>query len=142
MPSLTQDIRFGSPLHTRILSACRARVKASRDKMSDVEKRWDEGDKRVRAYMSERDVDSSRRLEREGGSPQYTTIQIPYTYAILLTAHSYWTTVFLSRAPIHQFSARHGESMNSVLIMEALIDYQVRVGEQTAPLFGWLYVAG
>lgn len=142
MPSLTQDIRFGSPLHKRILSAVQARVKASRSKQGDLEKRWDEGEKRVQAFLPEREVDAAKRLVREGGKPQYTTIQIPYTYAILLSAHTYWTTVFLSRAPIHQFTARHGEPQNSVLVIEALMDYQVKVGEQIAPMFSWLYDAG
>ncbi len=142
MPSLTQDIRFGSPLHKIILEACRLRVKASRDKQGDLEKRWDAGEKRVQAFLPEREVDAARRVKREGGKPDYTTIVIPYTYAILMAAHSYWTTVFMARTPVHQFTARHGEPMNSVLVIEALMDYQTKVGLHLVPLYGWLYDAG
>ena len=61
MPSLTQDIRFGSPLHKTILSACRARVKASRDQQGDLEKRVDEGAKRVNAFLPEGQAAGGRR---------------------------------------------------------------------------------
>ena len=126
MPSITREIRFGSELHRRLLEACRARVKASRDKHSDQEKKWDEAEKRSFAFLPEREVDAVKRGERESGKPQYTTIQLPYTYAVLLTAHTYWTTVFLARSPIHQFTARHGEGQNAVMAIEAIIDYQVQ----------------
>jgi len=124
------------------LEACRARVKASRDKHSDQEKKWDEAEKRSFAFLPEREVDAVKRGERESGKPQYTTIQLPYTYAVLLTAHTYWTTVFLARSPIHQFTARHGEGQNAVMAIEAIIDYQVQVGEHTPHLFRWLFDTG
>ncbi|WP_291144443.1 hypothetical protein, partial [Dokdonella sp.] len=76
-------------------------------------------------YLPERDVDALRRESREGGLPQYTTIQIPYTEcAVLMSAHTYFTSVLRGRSPFFQFSARHGEPAQAVQAIEALHDYQ------------------
>jgi hypothetical protein len=59
-----------------------------------------------------------------------------------MSAHTYWTSVFFARAPIHQFSGRHGEGEMQVQAMEALISYQVDVGQMMVPYYVWLYDAG
>src|SRR5690606_10044253 len=78
----------------------------------------------------------------ESGLPQYTTIQIPYTYAVLMAAHTYFTSVFMGRNPVFQYTGRHGESMQQVQAIEALHDYQMLVGQMLGPLYTWLYDTG
>src|SRR5262249_24606588 len=50
--------------------------------------------------------------------------------------------VFLSRNPINQYAGRHGETEQQVMAVEALIDYQVQVGQMLVPLYFWLLDAG
>lgn len=143
MPSATLKIPPNSSLHRRIISALTARHQLSKTKIKDSHDRWRLAEEKFLAYLPEREVDAKRRVLREqSGQPQYTTIVLPYSYAMLMTAHTYWTTVFLSRTPILQFSGRHGESAQQVQALEALIDYQVQVGEMVSRLYIWLLDAG
>lgn len=142
MPSLTQNIPNNSAAARRILTELRMRVKTSQRKMTEHEKKWKKAEESILAFLPERTVDTLRRESREDGLPQYTTIQIPYTYAVLMAAHTYFTSVFMGRNPMMQFSGRHGEPMQSVQAVEALHDYQVLVGQLLGPLYTWLYDAG
>lgn len=142
MPSLTLEIAPTDPLHKRVLDAVRDRIRASKSAYSSRHEKWQKAEERALAYLPEREVDALRRVKREQGSPQYTTIQIPYSYAMLMTSHTYWTTVFMARTPVQQFSGRHGESEQNTQALEAIIDYQVQVGEMLVPWYVWLYDVG
>lgn len=142
MPSLTQQIPHGSDLSQKILTELRSRVRSSLRRMTDYEEKWRKAEEITLAYLPEREVDTRRRTARENGLPQYTTIQIPYTYAVLMSAHTYLTSVFMGRTPVYQFTARHGESSQQVQAIEALMDYQLLVGQHMGPLYTWLYDAG
>lgn len=133
------EISPKSKLYRRLIDAVRDRVTSSKGEMEKFHKRWKEAEERSIAYIPEREMDALRRAEREGGKPQYTTIQLPYTYAVMLSAHTYWTSVFLSRNPIFQFTGRHGETEQQTQALEALIDYQVNVGDMLPVLHIWLY---
>jgi hypothetical protein len=142
MPSLTIELDPKSPLHRRILDACRDRIDASRQAYQSKYSQWRKNEEAAVAYLPERDVDAVRRVKRDAGSPQYTTIQVPYSYAMLMAAHTYWTTIFMARTPVLQYSGRHGESSQNVQALEALMDYQVQIGEMLAPFYVWLYDVG
>ncbi len=101
---------------------------------------WSKAEDAVLAYLPESELDLKRRNRRETkGEPKYTTIQLPYTYALLMAAHTYVTSVFFARNPIHQFSGRHGEGEQQIQCLEALIGYQVDVGRFVGPYFIWMY---
>ncbi len=143
MPSLTLNISPKSDLSRRILDGVRGRVQASKRKYQARHDKWREAEDKMLAYLPERDIDAARRVNRDqGGKPTYTTIQIPYSYAVLMTSHTYWTTVFMSRSPVLQFTGRHGESQQKVQALEALMDYQVQVGEMLVPWYIWLHDVG
>lgn len=142
MPSLTLDVNPKKDLHKKILDAVRERVTASKNLYDRKYKKWREAEDKTIAYMPEKDYDALRRQKRELGSPQYTTIQVPYSYGVLMASHTYWTTVFMSRAPVMQFAGRHGESESQIQALEAMVDYQVQVGEMMVPWYCWLYDVG
>ena len=144
MLSLTMQMKPESGLHSIIITAIRDRITAAKNAMEGTRATaWRDAENRSQAYLPERTVDALRRTqERELGKPTYTTIQIPYSYAILMASHTYWTTVFLSRSPILQFSGRHGETEQKVQAVEALMDYQMQVGEMLVPLYLWLHDVG
>lgn len=118
---------------------CRARIRMSRDQMSKRYSTWAESEELFTAYMPESDADALRKNKRDEGTPEYTTVVVPYSYAIAMTAHTYYTSVFMARNPVFQLSGRHGESEQKTQAMGALLDYQIQVGEMTVPLFLWLF---
>ena len=140
---LTQTLRKGSRKHREICERLQRRIRRSESRYGSRHETWRKAEEQFLAYLPERDVDAARRLNRDnGGMPQYTTLVLPYTYALLMSAHTYWTTVFMARAPILQFSGRHGESEQQVQALEALMDYQVQVGGLAVPLYIWLFDMG
>lgn len=141
MPGMTRNIAKGTPLHQKIIAMLSTRIRyAERARNIQVVK-WQEAEERALAYLMEQDMDAMRRADRQRGTPRYTTIQIPYTYAMIMAAHTYLTSVFFSRSPIHQFAGRHGEGEDQVMALEALISYQVEVGQMLVPYYIWVYDA-
>lgn len=134
-----EDLRPGSKLHNKIKKNIDERYTASAKRMSTLHERWRKNEEKFIAYLPEREADRLRRVDREqSGKPQYTTLVLPYSYAMAMSAHSYWTTVFLARSPVFQFTGRHGESQQQVQAIEALVDYQMTVGEMIVPIHIWL----
>ncbi len=138
---VTRTIPPNGDLYKKILSMLDSRVKMARASHSVRCQAWSEAEDQVVAYIPETDSDASRRQRRENGEPVFTTLSIPYTYAQVMAAHTYWTSVFFARTPIHQFAGINGEGEQQVLAMEALIDYQVQVGGMMGPYYIWLYDA-
>lgn len=133
-----KEIPFKSEDHRKILEAVRQRRKMSFDGMGTRYTAWAEMEERFRAYIKPTEGDTTRANLKKEGKPQYVTIVVPYDYAILLTLHTYITAVFLSRNPVFQYDARHGETANQVDAVEAIINYQQMVGEWLVPLYIWL----
>lgn len=128
-------------LHYRLVNAVVERKRLSRRKLEERRVVWDEIDERVQAYVPETATDAYLDSLRDQGQPQYTTIHVPWTHAVLMTAHTYLATTFLSRVPVHQFMGRHGESEDQVLGVEAIIDYQTHVGGILGAYYFWFYDA-
>lgn len=136
-------IPFKSKLHEQILANFRRRKSIAKDEQRKTrEAQWGANEDTFTAYMPETDVDSLRKSKRKEGQPDYTTIAIPYSYAMLLTAHTYYTSVFLARDPIFQMQGRHGEAQTAETAIESLLNYQLMAGENLIPLFIWLMDVG
>ena len=117
----------------------RERIKLSRDAMSNRYDQWAENEEQFKAYIPTKDADAIRKQNRKAGEPEYTTIQVPYSYSIAMTAHTYYSSVFMTRSPVMQFAGRHGEGEMQIQALEALMDYQLQVGNNIVPLFMWLF---
>lgn len=143
MPSRTMKIAFESELHEQLLSRIGSRIELAERGNQKRHDKWKRAEELVLAYIPESDADLVRKNKREiSGEPRYTTIMLPYTYGLLMSAHTYWTSVYFARNPIHQFAGLHGEDEMQVQALEALIAYQVEVGEMVAPYYIWMYDAG
>lgn len=143
MPRYTINISKDSALHKKLCARIKARKKLAEDEHANNYEKWRMAEERTLAYLPETTADMVRRNRRDNlGIPSYTTIQVPYSYGILMSAHTYWTSVFFARNPVHQFSGRHGEGEQQIQAMEALIGYQVEVGRMLIPYYIWLYDAG
>lgn len=143
MPRYSINISKDSTLHKRLVGRIKARKRMAEEEHQLKHDQWREAEERTLAYLPESEADMKRRNRRDNlGMPSYTTIQIPYSYGILMSAHTYWTSVFFARNPIHQFSGRHGEGEQQIQAMEALVGYQVEVGQMIPPYYIWLYDTG
>lgn len=140
--SRTLKVAKDGPLHAALVKRLASRVRLAEQGQSKQFDKWQRAEEVTLAFLPETELDSARRANRTAGTPSYTTIQIPYSYALLMSAHTYWTSVFFARSPIHQYSGRHGEAEMQVQALEALINYQVETGGATGPYYIWLYDAG
>lgn len=132
------QIPFAAPEHQKLLSAFQDRLKLSNQALSGRLTQWAENEDMMKAYMPTSENDALRKTERKAGKPQYTTIEIPESYATMLAAHTYLASVFLSRQPVIQMQGRHGESQQAEQGLEALLDYQVGTGGAIPALYIWL----
>ncbi len=140
MPTLKFD--RNSDLHKKLRQRIAGRLSLARKSHDLQHDTWIEAEERTLAYVPESEQDAVRRAKRDSGDPRYTTIQVPYSFALLMSAHTYWTSVFFARSPVHQYSGRHGEAEMQTQALEALIDYQIQVGGAMGPYYIWLYDIG
>jgi hypothetical protein len=137
---LSFQVRYGTPLHDRIKQAICERKKFSEQKMKQFHSQWDNADDSMRAYIKEREVDRKRKdKKRFDGEVDYVTLEVPYAYAMCMTQHTYFTSTLLGRSPIFQFTGRHGEAQDSIMAVEAVVDYQVKSGYMVPVMYNWLY---
>ena len=132
------EVPFTKDHHKLIVEAVRQRRKMSYDKMSRRYAPWAQMEERFMAYTKPTEGDLKRDQLRKDGKKQFTTIEIPYSYAILLTLHTYLTSTFLGRNPVFQFEARHEEPQEKVQAVEAVMDYQLITGQMLVPLYIWM----
>lgn len=132
------EIQAGTERHAHVLEAIRQRYDLSRHRMSERYDTWAKMEERFRAYVNLKEQDRLRQNLRSTGRPQYVTIDVPYSYAMLLTLHTYLSSVFLARSPVLQFSARNGESAQNEMAVEAVMDYQFHAGGMLLPMYLWL----
>ena len=137
-----KKIVYESAEHKRLLTAIQRRWRLSREKMSERYTSWAVSEEQMMAFIPTTELDSKRKSDRSSGLPQYTTIEVPFSYAQLLAAHTYWTSVFLARTPVMQFEGRHGEPEMAIKAVEAIVQYQMQVGAWLVPLYIWLMDAG
>jgi hypothetical protein len=139
MPSMTLEIRKDSPLHQKLVKMLASRIRLAQQGQQTKHRAWTKAENTMLAYVPESDIDAARRSARENtGAQTYTTIQLPYTYALVMSMHTYITSVFFARSPVHQFAGRHGEGEQQVQALEALIGYQVDVGQMLGPYYIWI----
>lgn len=132
------DIPFKSEQHKKVLRECVDRFQMSRSKMSTRYKQWAENEELFRAYIPKAENELTlTEARRQRGEQDYITIEIPYSYAIALSAHTYITSVFLDRDPVFQFQGRHGEAQLQEQSVEAVMAYQLGVGGMLQPLYTW-----
>lgn len=133
------SIEIGSKTATDILSAFQDRLRMGRSGHNKRTGIWSQNEDMMKAYVPESDNDALRKQSRKNdGTPQYVTIEVPYSYAMMLTLHTYLTSIFLSRTPIQQVAGRHGESEQAEQCIEALLDYQITSGGNLPALYIWL----
>jgi len=142
-PEVRRKLRFRSEFHDRLLRALRDRLSLAEKKEGERTARWKENEERYLAYLPASEADKVLAAKRQTGEgPQTTTLIIPMSYALLMTWHTYMSSVLLGRRPVHQWEGRTQAGIQGKLMVETHIDYQVRVGEHVIPLYVWLLDTG
>jgi hypothetical protein len=143
MPSKTLPAPKDSDRHKKWITMLDQRLKLAERAQTHKHAAWRRAEDRILTYVPETEADGARREARENdGQQSYTTMQLPYSFALLMAAHTYWTSVFFARDPVHQFAGLHGEAENQVQAVESLMAYQVEQGDMLGPYYIWLYDAG
>lgn len=124
--------------HNKILQALLQRVRLSETNISSHFDRWREAEKYYMLYKKTTDKDAASVKKFSQGDSDYTSVVMPYSYAMLLTAHTYMVNVFLNKPSIFQVEGLNGDGVEKEMALEAMLQYQVRVGEMEVPLFIWL----
>lgn len=140
MSDVMKQFLFGTEAHTKLSDKVQARIKLSRDRFADAHAQMAKNEEQFRAYIPETELDNTRKAARVGGLPQYTTIEIPYSYAQVLATHTYITSVFLGRDPILQYAGRHGEGQQQEQCVEALMAYQMQ--QSLVQMYIWMLDPG
>jgi hypothetical protein len=142
-PEIAKKLKFGGKLHKKIAEALQTRLRMSHQRFSNRYSQMAKNEEMFQAYIPTREVDRLRKVNRDTyGVPEYSTIELPYGYSVVMTMHTYYTSVFCARNPIFQLMGRHGESEQKVQAMETLLSYQMSVGANVLPLFIWLLDPG
>lgn len=139
-PSIVK-IDFQKKEHSDVLFALISRKKAAQAAMSHRLDRWKQVEDTYQFYVTPTNTDTRLKQARDDGLPSYTTVHVPYSYAVMLTAHTYLSSVFLSRSPILQLQGRNSDAQNAERKMEAVLDWQLTAGGSIPALYFWLHDA-
>ena len=104
---MNKELRYESPLHQKILDALRKRVDNSGNAISKKTSDFSENEDIFAGYIHETTADKVRKSKRDKGEPKFTTMKVPFSYAVLMSAHTYWTSALMGRDPVLQFAGRH-----------------------------------
>lgn len=133
-------IDFRSQKHSDILARLVNRIRLAETSSGTNKERWIRNEQLYSSYI---DYESADRVKQanttDKGRPEYVTLYVPYSYAMLLSAHTYLTSTMFSRDPVWQYRGRHGEAEQQVMAMEALISYQVTVGGHLPNYYVWTH---
>jgi hypothetical protein len=138
MNKINKELHFATQEHDRVVTAILARDSYSEREMEEVYRRARIADNMANMYFAKTDKEQER-VDENKAAQTYTPIYVPYSFALMLTAHTYEVNALIARDPIFQYTGRHGETQDQTQTVEAITDYQVRVGRMIPKLFGWTY---
>jgi hypothetical protein len=114
------DLRPGSPLHQRIVSAVTERARASCGAMQPRHSSWRLIDRTLTAFVP---LDDAERALKKTDPRKPVRIVVPVSFAALETLLTYMTTVFLER-PYFRYEGSGPEDAIPAIMYEHVIDQQ------------------
>lgn len=134
-----EPIPFESDRHRTILDALNARKESHISATQILRDRWQRDEEQYIGYITPTALDERRKMSKDFGVPEFETIHVPYNYAMLMAAHTYFTSVLFARDPIWQVKGRHGETQQKEMAWEALLSYQVLAGRHMPNYYIWTH---
>lgn len=115
-------------------------IRLAESASDNVRGQWVRNEELYSAYVDLNSIDRQKKANStDKGQPDYVTLYVPYSYAMLLSAHTYICSTMFARNPIWQYQGRHGEAEQQVAAVESLIDYQVTAGEHMPHYYVWTH---
>jgi hypothetical protein len=131
-------MKKSSQKHRTVLGEILQRITAAKTKHADRHSVWRQQELQAQGVVKTSELE---KVHKNAGEISYITVQVPYSYGMMMSAHTYHCATFLGRDPLFQYEGRHGESQTQELAVESLIKYQYSAGGMQGPLFIWLYDA-
>jgi len=138
---LTHELLHTDKRHAKLAEEIFNRVDYALQKLAPFVEQYRKNEELFNAYVDvpeDEEVDLQRKPTDDKGRPEYRTVVIPYSYAMIMTMHTYLSTVFLSRNPIFQWQARDSAASLNEQALESLIEYQLLAGKAKPVLFNWI----
>ena len=136
---MNKSVPYNGKAHRKIIEALQKRRRQWYNDSTGRRKKWAKDTETFQSYIHESDDDKLRKQKEVSTNVQeYTQIQIPYSYGLIMAFHTYVSSVFLARTPILQYQERHGAGDTSVQAIEAVMDYQTGIGGHLVPYYIWL----
>ena len=133
------SIPFNKDLHRKVEEALRNRKRMWNNATSNRRRKWARDLENYTSFIHESQDDKDRKVNATvSGKQEYTQIEIPYSYGLIMAFHTYLASVFLARIPVLQYQERHGASETSVQAIEAVMEYQTSIGKHLVPYYIWL----
>ena len=123
MPEIKDEETLG-----KLRDMLRRLVKVSDDKLSDRVAGWKLAEDMNQSYMPAKDAERMAKQQNGKWTESFTSLTVPYGYAVQMAIHTYLCSVMLSRDPVYQALGRTGQGQDAQLMVESLIDYQYQSG--------------
>ncbi len=126
---LEERLKYGTPLHAKILTSLMARLKLGKDAVQQRYDAWDQVDEQTRLYAN-----LNRGAKRGDGTSMSDTLEMPFergivvpaSYAILMVRLSQLMSILTNRMPLWEIDGRGDDDVESSKLMEAAIDYDMQ----------------
>lgn len=138
---IVYEVPFGTKegdLHKILLEGLRARLNLCKDKRTGLDERTDANEKRCSLYKKKNEKDTRKKRSKDKGESEYGEVIVPYSYALMVSAHSYMVGVFLQKDPVFQVQGLQDEGAVKELAVETLLRYQYTAGDIGKHLMIWL----
>lgn len=135
---MAKVILQNSELHKTLVDHLLSLVKISDDKINERVTMWQISEQMNQSYIPAADAERLAKQQKQTWTGSFTNITVPYCYGVQMAMHTYLASVFLSRSPIFQSLGRNGQGQDTMLQVDALLDYQVVTGDMLTPYYLWI----
>lgn len=133
-----KPIKKDDKLHSDLVAFILSLVKVSDDKLNERLKEWRIAEEMNQSYIPAADAERLQKRQKQTWMDSFTKITIPYCYGVQMAMHTYLASVFMGRSPVYQSGGRNGQGQDQVLMLDALIDYQMMAGDMAVPHYMFL----
>lgn len=149
MPTMPQEsvidrLKPDSDLHRDTLQRLDRTFKYSADKMKLFHPRWNYNEQRIQAFVAQPDYEQlMKELENNRGTvPEPVKVIVPYSYATMHAAASFWSSVLLGRRPIFPIMAVRGTTTDKARHIEMAIQSNLEASKAYEVLWQFLWDGG
>lgn len=132
------SLLYDSPLHKKILQRVKHRINIADEVRTQYKPRWEKCDELYEGYLDKSTKDSLKKNQVTSPKDKIVKdVRIPFVKMNVDTVHAHLQSVFLRKKPMIQLISRSGVQEKALQANEALIEYQITVGDNRLPVNNW-----